>query len=129
MIETAMVFDNEGKVIHWHEPLGRSAGSIPDTRGLWEVLWENRERLGGVAHTHPWNGHPWPSTTDVTTFRACELGLGKLLLWPVVTLDNIGCWVWNPVTEKYVPAGPLTFELEGIEELRRKSIKIPPSEF
>jgi hypothetical protein len=121
MIEVAMVFDNEGKVIHWHLPPGRSGGSIPDTRDLWEILWENRDRLGGVAHTHPWHGEPWPSVTDVTTFRACELGLGKQLLWPVVTFDQIGCWVWNPLTKQYCLAGPLTFEIEGIDELRRLS--------
>lgn len=123
MIEVAMVFDDKGKVIHWHLPPGRSGGSIPDTRSLWDVLWENRDRLGGVAHTHPWKGEPWPSSTDVTTFRACEQGLGKLLLWPVVTFDDIAYMCWAPVGDQYVEidAKYLTFDLEGIDELRRQS--------
>tara|TARA_Y100000310_G_scaffold340338_1_gene435731 strand:+ start:4257 stop:4643 length:387 start_codon:yes stop_codon:yes gene_type:complete len=123
MIEVAMVFDVHGKVIHWHLPPGRHAGAIPDSRDLWEVMWENREILGGVAHTHPWHGEPWPSQTDVTTFRACEQGLGKLLLWPVVTFSDVGYWAFNPVTKEYVLAVPNqpSFELEGIDELRRRS--------
>lgn len=121
MIESALVFDKEGKTIHWHLPPGRSGGWIPDTRDLWEVLWENRHRLGGVAHTHPWNGEAWPSGTDETTFRAVELGLGQQLLWPVVTFTDMKAFVFNPVTGEYVQAGPLTLELEGLEELRQIS--------
>lgn len=126
MIEAAMVFNKKGEVFHWHLPQGRTAGSIPDTRTLWDILWEHRAVVGGVAHTHPWNGAPWPSQTDVTTFRAIEQGLGKLLLWPVVTLDQIGCWVWNPVTQLYCRAGELEFELQGINELRQLSINEGP---
>ena len=77
MMETALVFDREGRTIHWHEPPGRSGGSLPDSRDLWGVLWEHRGHLGGVAHTHPWDGPAGPSHTDLTTFRAVELGLGK----------------------------------------------------
>ena len=121
MLEVALVFDKEGKTIHWHVPPGRSSGHIPDTRDLWEVLWENRDRIGGVAHTHPWNGDAWPSLTDMTTFRAVERGLGRQLLWPVVTFTEMRGFVFNPVTGDYVQAGPLTIELEGLEELRERS--------
>lgn len=123
MIEVAMVFDKQGRVIHWHEPRGAHGGAIPDSRDLWSVIWENRERLAGVAHTHPWNGEPWPSTTDTTTWRAVEQALGVLLVWPVVTFDQVGYWVFNRVTEEYTPVNPeyLTFTLEGLDELRRKS--------
>lgn len=93
-METALVFDTEGKTIYWHLPLGRSGGSLPDSRDLWDVLWENRERLGGVAHTHPWYGPSGPSHTDLTTFAACEAALGKRLVWPVVTFDYEDQLVW-----------------------------------
>lgn len=95
VIECAFVFDEEGAVIHWHLPEGRSAGHIPDTRGLWEVMWENRHILGGVAHTHPWRGKSGPSGTDITTFAACEAALGKRLTWPIVTMDSIACFWWQ----------------------------------
>lgn len=129
MMETALVFDLHGNTIHWHEPQGRSGGSLPDSRSLWDVLWENRERLGGVAHTHPWDGPAHPSGTDTTTFDAIERGLGKRLLWPVVTFTDVVYVVRNPlfgqggVDHMWTRAGPLTIPIEGIEELRARSRK------
>lgn len=130
MIETALVFDKDGKTIHWHEPPGRNGGALPDSRDLWDVLWENRDRLGGVAHTHPWEGPTSPSQTDLTTFDAVERALGRQLLWPVVSFTHILYVVRNPlygteanITHRWTAMDPkyLTFEIEGIVELRRKS--------
>ena len=125
MMETALVFDRNGKTICFHEPPGRSGGSIPDTRDLWEIIWENRENLGGVTHTHPWDGPAHPSITDVTTFDAIEKALGKHLLWPVVTFTEVTYVVRNILFEdsqhKWTRAGNVTIEIEGIEELRARS--------
>mgnify|MGYP003642595045 CR=1 FL=1 len=126
MMETALVFDTGGRILHWHEPAGRSSGSLPDSRGLWEVLWEHRAkekggtgRLGGVAHTHPWRGRAWPSGTDISTFRAVEQGLGQVLLWPVVTFTDVLCLRWEALSQVYISV-PLP-RLEGLEELRERS--------
>ena len=137
--EVGLVFDQQGKTIYWFG--GRSSSSIPDTRSLWDILWENRDRLGGVAHTHPWDGAAAPSMTDLTTFDAIERGLGAHLLWPVVTFTEVAYVVHNPLFNpgnvykagpltfeiegipQWVKAGPLTFEIEGIEELRERSRK------
>ena len=99
MREAACVFDVSGNVLLWHVPNGRSGGAIPDSRDLWEVLWENRESLGGVAHTHPWTGTPVPSTTDITTWEAIERGLGRRLLWPIVTMSEVRCFVYDTLGE------------------------------
>ena len=53
MLEAALVFDKEHRVLGWHLPQGRTAVSLPDSRALWELLWDNRAILGGVAHSHP----------------------------------------------------------------------------
>jgi hypothetical protein len=127
MIETALVFDLDGKTIHWHEPNDRSMTHIGDTRDLWDVLWENRARLGGVAHTHPWNGRAVPSETDLTTFDVDERGLGKKLLWPVVTFNDVTYIarlgrIGDP-NSSWVRIEPDTipFQIEGLEELRIRS--------
>ena len=93
MIEVAMVFDREGRAIFWPSPKDSSGGSIPDSRTLWDRLWENRHNLGGICHTHPWDGPASPSHTDVTTFAAIEAGLGKRLTWPIVTMTHVGFFV------------------------------------
>lgn len=125
MLETALVFDRDGKTICFHEPPGRSVGYIPDSRELWDILWESRERLGGVAHTHPWDGPAVPSQRDLHTFDAIERGLGKKLLWPIVTFTDVLYVVRNPLYEDgkhmWVQADPLTIQIEGLEELRIRS--------
>jgi len=123
MLEAAFVFDYRGSVLFWHLPSARSSGALPDSRDLWDVLWENREWLGGVAHTHPWSGRSGPSGTDLTTFAACEKGLGKRLLWPIVTFDHVAIYQWHGSNKHDYRALPeelagLLFDKEDIERLR-----------
>jgi hypothetical protein len=112
-MEAALVFDTEGRTLDWHVPSDRSAGALPDSHRLWELLWENRERLGGVAHTHPWEGAAWFSQTDVTTFAAVEDGLGRRLLWPVVTFTEVATFAW---------VGPGRLDYAAVAEERRPRI-------
>jgi len=104
MMETAVVVHKNGGVIHWHLPKNRTAGALPDSRELWDVLWARRELVLGIAHTHPWNGDPYPSQTDLTTFAAVEAGLGRRLKWWVVTMDQVGRLEWSDGTESYLLA-------------------------
>lgn len=87
--ETAVVFDHDGKPIFWPGKNGATAGAIPDSRTLWDAIWENKARVAGVAHTHPGSGRPQPSYTDETTFQAIESALGRRLVWPIVTTDHV----------------------------------------
>jgi hypothetical protein len=90
MKEAAVVIDIHDQPLYWHLPAGRSASALPDSRALWLVLWDNRERLAGVAHTHP-AGIARPSATDIATFVACEAGLGRRLSWWIVTPGEVIC--------------------------------------
>jgi len=123
--EVQLLFDTEGRTLYWHDPSESNGGWIPDSQVLWDKMWEYRHCLGGMAHTHPGWGKARPSMTDVTTYAALELGLGKQLLWPVVTFSDVIYVVRNPLyhagEHMWTKAGPLTIEIEGIDELRRKS--------
>ncbi len=89
MIEAGAVITGAG-VVHWHLPNGRTGGSLPDSRDLWDVLWEHRrEAFLGFAHSHPGSGLPGPSWTDITTFAAVELGLGRRLTWWITSSDRV----------------------------------------
>jgi len=89
MIEAGVVVTGAGAV-YWHLPEGRTGGSLPDSRKLWDVLWELRkEEFLGVAHSHPGSGVPGPSWTDITTFAAIELGLGRRLTWWITSSDRV----------------------------------------
>lgn len=108
-IETGVVINKRDEAIHWHLPPGRSAGSIPDSRNLWEVLLANRDNLYGFAHSHPGSGPVSPSHEDVTTFSAVERGLGLRLVWPIASSDHVAFFTWKgPGLYDYVHAGQFT---------------------
>ena len=89
MKEVGVLIDLEGQPIYWHLPEDRSSGALPDSRNLWDVIWENRDKVSGFAHTHPGYGKPGPSYTDITTFAAIETGLGRRLHWWIATGDQL----------------------------------------
>ncbi len=102
MIEVGVVINHMGYPSFWHTPLGRTGGSIPDDRTLWDVLWEDHKRdtLSGFAHSHPGSGVPGPSYTDVTTFAAIEAALGKRLIWWITSSTHVIRIDWTG-PEKY----------------------------
>lgn len=122
MIEVALVFDKEGKTLLWHLPPGRSQVYIPDSQDLWAFLWDNRSIIGGVAHTHPWDGEASPSYTDVTTFSAIERGLGVRLVWPVITFTDEGYFAWSDETKQYERLSMPPVQVVDVAEIRSLSI-------
>lgn len=100
-IETAAVIGPGDTVIHMHEPPGRSISYLPDSQSLWDVSWENKMSLVGIAHTHPGSGYPGPSRTDLTTFEAMEKGLGRRLKWWILSSTHSILLEWNPVNPGY----------------------------
>lgn len=88
-IENAVVVDMDDQPLYWHEPEGRSSGHLPDSQDLWEVIWNNRDKVKGIAHSHPGGGVPGPSHTDVTTFSAIEIALGRRLSWWIISKEHL----------------------------------------
>jgi hypothetical protein len=121
VIEAAVVVGGEGEPLYWHLPLGRDAGSLPDSRELWDVIWENRARIAGIAHSHPGRGVPGPSHEDVTTFSAVDLALGRRLAWWIASFDRVVVARWRgPGPYDYV-VEPLESDPRWVAELRRLS--------
>lgn len=88
-IETGVLINLNGLPAHWHLPAGRNSAYLPDSRDLWDVIWENRSNILGFAHSHPGSGTPGPSWEDITTFSGVELALGKRLFWPICSRDSL----------------------------------------
>ena len=95
MIEAGVVLGFNNEPVHWHLPPGRSTGHIPDTRSLWDVLWEHRATVTGFAHSHPGAGRIGPSREDITTFSAVELALGRRLQWWIINRNKYCLCVWT----------------------------------
>ncbi len=93
-METGVVISENEVPIYWHAPRGCTEVSIPDTTKLWDVLWLNRARVMGYAHTHPGAGVPFPSQEDLTTFAALEAALGRRLVWWIVSSTHTVSVEW-----------------------------------
>lgn len=84
MLEGALVIDHNDYIIKVHLPEFRTSSLLPHSDSLWWFLWEHRDRIKGIAHTHPaWAGVQ-PSITDLVTFRDIDNALGCALKWWVV---------------------------------------------
>ncbi len=121
--EAGVVLGQDGEPIHWHVPPDRTGGSLPDSRQLWEVLWDRRHEVRAFAHTHPGVGRPCPSLEDVTTFAAVEAALGQRLDWYILSADSIVIVRWQgPARYRY----HIHYDVRGTppawaDELRRRS--------
>ena len=120
MREVGALINLKGEVIAWHLPQDRTGGSLPDSRHLWDLIWENKEDLWGFAHSHPGSGVPGPSHTDITTFAAIEGALGKTINWWITSSDTL-------VVVTYYGPEYITFliqpknEPSWVKELRERS--------
>lgn len=125
MMEAGVLLAGD-RPIYWHSPANRTTVALPDSRPLWDVIWENRGQLSGMAHSHPGRGQPGPSYEDVTTFASIEQALGRRLDWWIISEDSFVLLRWDgPGRLDYrQPAvkGPIWFGGPSwIKELRRLS--------
>jgi len=123
MIEAGVVVDKNEKPLFWHLPEGRTAGSLPDSRTLWQVLWDafKDDTLLGFAHSHPGSGVPGPSYSDVTTFAAVEAAIGKRLDWWITSSDHMVLLRWGGPDKISYRATIVTEAPSWAAELRRLS--------
>jgi len=61
-----------------------SATKIPDNHERWETIWNHRQEITEIAHTHPGNFLDF-SHEDLTTMEAVEAGTGKTFTWSIIT--------------------------------------------
>src|SRR5262245_25123803 len=61
-----------------------SATKIPDNRERWEIIWQYRNEITEIAHSHPGEFLDF-SQEDLTTMQAVEAGTGKAFVWSIVT--------------------------------------------
>lgn len=117
-LEAGVVFDFDMNPIYWHVPENREIAYIPDSRALWNFLWENKDNVFGFAHSHPGPWKPRPSSTDLKTFSSIELSLGKRFLWPIISKDDITLLAWRGESKYDYREVFLDQKLHWLTELR-----------
>lgn len=78
--EVLFLLDADGVVL-WSD-VG-SASALPDSRARWEAIWNARDRLAAIAHSHP-SGPLALSSVDRETMAAIDAALGRALRYLVV---------------------------------------------
>jgi hypothetical protein len=85
------VLVGRGDAILWSD-VG-SAARLPDSRARWEAIWQHRDELEVIAHTHP-AGPAAFSAEDESTMQAIDAALGRRVRYCVVapraTVARIG---------------------------------------
>jgi hypothetical protein len=61
-----------------------SPAALPDSRTRWEAIWEARQELEVIAHSHPVGPHAF-SQEDESTMAAIDAALGKAMHYCVVS--------------------------------------------
>ena len=77
----------KGGAILWSDR-GASAVALPDSRARWEAIWDRREVLEEIAHSHPIGPLAF-SNEDETTMEALTSALGKPIVFSVVAPDGM----------------------------------------
>lgn len=79
--EVCFLIDHDGAVL-WADA-SRSPVALPDSRARWEAIWQLREELAEIAHSHP-VGPAAFSAEDESTMQAIDSALGRGLRYSVV---------------------------------------------
>src|SRR6185503_10199071 len=61
-----------------------SAAKIPDSLQRWEMIWQHRDEITEIVHSHPGEFLDF-SLEDLTTMEAVEAGTGKTFTWSIIT--------------------------------------------
>ncbi len=72
----------KGGAVLWADA-STSPSALPDSRARWEMIWELREDLEEIAHSHP-VGPLGFSAEDESTMLALDQALGRALRYSVV---------------------------------------------
>lgn len=80
-VEVFFLIDGEGRVL-WSDA-STSPVALPDSRARWEAIWERREQLAEIAHSHPVGPLAF-SREDEDTMEALAAGLGRAPVFSVV---------------------------------------------
>lgn len=86
MREVCLLISTDGAIL-WSDA-GPNAAALPDSRARWEAIWNSRDRLAEIVHSHPLGPRGF-SSEDETTMAALDAALGRRLRFSVLAPDGL----------------------------------------
>ncbi len=99
MREVCFLIGKDGSIL-WADA-SDSPAALPDSRARWEAIWERRELLAEIAHSHP-VGPAAFSSEDESTMEALDSALGRVMRYTVVA-PRVTILRAEGTTQKLVP--------------------------
>lgn len=91
MREVCFLISRGGAVIY--ADASNSPAALPDSRDRWEAIWQHRDELEAIVHSHPVGPSAF-SAEDESTMEAIDSALGKAMRYcvvaPRVTIQRTG---------------------------------------
>ena len=91
MREVCFILGRGGAIL-WADA-SNSPTALPDSRTRWEAIWDHRDELEAIAHSHP-AGPAAFSDEDLSTMDALDSALGRALTYyvvaPSITISKVG---------------------------------------
>jgi hypothetical protein len=90
------VLVGRGGAILWADT-AHHAAALPDSRARWQAIWDHRDALEDIAHSHP-DGPAAFSAEDESTMRAIDSAIGRAMRYTVVAPAAVVACVAGAVT-------------------------------
>jgi len=81
MREVCMLVGRSGAIL-WADA-SDSPAALPDSRTRWQAIWDHRDELEDIVHSHP-AGPAAFSAEDESTMQAIDSALGRVMRYTVV---------------------------------------------
>lgn len=72
-----------GGALLWADASSEDPSRLPDSQARWQAIWQHRDELEELAHSHPIGPLAF-SEEDQTTMAALEAALGKVVKFSIV---------------------------------------------
>jgi hypothetical protein len=82
MLREVCILVGRGGAILWADA-SNSPAALPDSRARWQAIWEHRDELEDIVHSHP-VGPAAFSAEDESTMQAIDSALGRVMRYTVV---------------------------------------------
>ena len=82
MREVCLLIGRGGAIL-WADA-STSPAALPDSRARWQAIWQHRDELEDIVHSHPMGPAAF-SAEDESTMEALDSALGRAMRYSVVT--------------------------------------------